>query len=237
MAGVYTEETLQPLNKTQFIKLFLKTQEQTNNTVKTLTEEINEIHCSFKKLESEIIVIKKVNDALVKQLSCVERQCWKNAQYSRRECLEVMGIPPSVEHDQLEPTACRILHYIDVNISGDKIEACHRLGKKSDRTIVKFSSRKDCEHTMRVKKDLKDLDATDLDLPAGTKLYINDSLCPYYRGLWNETKKLWNKKKMFSYFTVSGIVRIRLQEKGPYSIITHVDDLKELLPDEDFSMF
>ena len=31
LAGVYTEETLQPLNKTQLIKLFLKTQEQTNN--------------------------------------------------------------------------------------------------------------------------------------------------------------------------------------------------------------
>ena len=90
---------------------------------------------------------------------------------------------------------------------------------------------------MRVKKDLKDLDATDLDLPAGTKLYINDSLCPYYKGLWNETKKLWNKKKILSYFTVSGTVRIRLQEKGPYSIITHIDDLKELFPGEDFLMF
>ena len=83
---------------------------------------------------------------------------------------------------------------------------------------------------MRVKKDLKDFDATDLDLPAGTKLYINDSLCPYYRGLCNETKKLWNKK-------VSSTVRIRLQEKGPYCIITHIDDLKELFPDEDFQCF
>ena len=73
--------------------------------------------------------------------------------------------------------------------------------------------RKDYEHTMRVEKDLKDLDATDLNLPAGTKLYINDSLCPYYRELWNEAKKVWNKKKIFSYFTVSGTVRIRLQEK------------------------
>ena len=114
--------------------------------------------------------MKKVNDALVKQLSSVERQCWKNAQYFRREYVEVVGIPSLVEHDQLEPTVCRILHHIGVNISGDKIEACHRLGKNSDRTIVKFSSRKDCEHTMLVKKDLKDLDATDLDLPAGTKL-------------------------------------------------------------------
>ena len=81
MAGVYTEETLQPLNKTQIIKFFLKTQEQTK-TIIPLTEQIKEIHCSFKKLESEIIVVKKVNDALVKQLHSVERQCWKNAQYS-----------------------------------------------------------------------------------------------------------------------------------------------------------
>ena len=125
MTGVYTEETLQPLNKTQLIKLFFKTQEQTNNTIKTLTEEIKEIHRSFKKLESEIIVVKKVNDALVKQLSSLERQCWKNEQYSRREYVEVVGIPPSVEHDQLEPTVCRILHHIGVNISEDKIEICH----------------------------------------------------------------------------------------------------------------
>ena len=75
MAGVHTEITLQPLNKTQLIKHFLKTHEQTNNIIKTLTKEIKEIYCSFKKLESEIIVVKKVNDVLVKQLSSVERQC------------------------------------------------------------------------------------------------------------------------------------------------------------------
>ena len=78
----------------------------------------------------------------------------------------------------------------------------------------KFSSRKDCEHTMHVKKELKDLDSTDLDLPAGTKLSINDSLCPYYRVLWSEAKKLWNEKKIYSYFDVNGTVRIRLQEKS-----------------------
>ena len=123
MAGVYTEETLQPLNKTKIIKIFLKTQEQTNNTTNTLTEEIKEIHRSFKKLEPEILVVKKVNDALVKQLSSVERQCWKNAQYSRQECVDVVRIPSSVEHDELEPTISKILHHIGVNISEDKIEA------------------------------------------------------------------------------------------------------------------
>ena len=212
MTGNYNEETLQPLNKTQLIRLLLKNQEQTNNTINTLTEEIKEIHHNFKKLESQIIVV-------------------------RRECVQVVGIPSSVEHDQLEPILCRILHHIGVNISGDKIEACHQLDENSEKTIVKFSSRKDCEHKVGAKKDLKDLATTDLDLPARTKLYINDSLCLYYRVLWNEIKKLWSKKKIFSYFTVSGTVRIKLQEKGPYSIITRIDDLKKLFPDENFLMF
>ena len=48
------------------MKLFLKTQEQTNNTINTLTEEIKEIHRSLKKREKEIVVVKKVNDALSK---------------------------------------------------------------------------------------------------------------------------------------------------------------------------
>ena len=75
MTGVYTEKTLQPLNKTQIIKLFLKPQEQANNAINTLTEEIKEIRLNFKKLVSEIVVVRKVNDALVKQLSLGERHC------------------------------------------------------------------------------------------------------------------------------------------------------------------
>ena len=95
------------------------------------------------------------------------------------------------------PLSAEFCTILVLNISGDKIEACHRLDKNSDRTILVFSSRKDCEHRICVKKDLKDLDATDLDLPAGTKLYINHSLCPYYRRLWNETKELGTRKKYF----------------------------------------
>ena len=49
MAGVYTEETLQSFNKTELIKLLLKTQEEINNTINALTKEIKEIHHTFKK--------------------------------------------------------------------------------------------------------------------------------------------------------------------------------------------
>lgn len=58
-------ETLQPLNETQLIN-----DQSTNN--KKLTEEIKEINCNFEKTELEISVVKKLNDALVKQVSSVD---------------------------------------------------------------------------------------------------------------------------------------------------------------------
>ena len=118
-------------------------------------------------------------------MSSTERQCSKNAQSSRRECVEVVGLPSSIEDKDLEPTVCRVLQHIGVGITGEGIEACHRLNKQSDRTIVKFSRRKDCEHVMQKKSELRKLKPSKLDLPNGAKLYINESLCPYYRGLWN----------------------------------------------------
>ena len=90
---------------------------------------------------------------------------------------------------------------------------------------------KDCEHVMRKKSELRKSKSSEPD-PDGTKLYINGSLCPYYRGLWNQCKKLWNKQETISFFIVNGSIRIKISENGPYNIITHID----IFPDEDFTM-
>ena len=62
------------------------------------------------------------------------------------------------------------------------IQACHRL-KDNDRVIAKFGTRKDSLQVLRVKKDLQSLDPSELDRPEGTRIFINESLCAYYRGL------------------------------------------------------
>ena len=136
---------------------------------------------------------------------------------------------------RIEHTLCKIFNSIGFGIGEDRIEARHRL-TKSDRTIVKIFRRKDCQHLMPIKKGLKDFNPTNLSFPEGIKIYINDSLCPYYRALWNECKKLWNNKKIYSYFTVNGTVRIKQVENGPYKSITHINDLRALFPEEQISM-
>ena len=69
---------------------------------------------------------------------------------------------------KLEPVVCRVLQHIGVDITEERIEACDRLNKQTDRNIVK--RRKDCEHIMRKKSELRKLKPSELDLPNGTKL-------------------------------------------------------------------
>ena len=68
----------------------------------------------------------------------------------------VIDIPKKVEWKGLEHAVCNVFNSIGFDIGADRIDACHRL-TKSGRTIVKFSRRKDCQHLMRIKKELKDL--------------------------------------------------------------------------------
>ena len=92
MSGVYTEETLRALNKNQIIDLFLKIQEQASTTIASLTAEIKRLNENFQKLELDVSVVKNVSNILSKQMSSIERQCWKNAQYLRRECVKVVEL-------------------------------------------------------------------------------------------------------------------------------------------------
>ena len=61
---------------------------------------------SFKRLEFDV---KFVNNNLLQKLKNSEMQCWTNAQYSKRECVEVIGIPKTVESKDLEHTVYKVL--------------------------------------------------------------------------------------------------------------------------------
>ena len=80
MAGVCTEETLKRLRKSQMIDLFLKILEKTGNTIHSLAEEIRELNKNFRQMESDIAIIKNVNNVLSKQVLSAKREVWRNAQ-------------------------------------------------------------------------------------------------------------------------------------------------------------
>ena len=89
-------------------------------------------------------------------------QCLANAQYSRRECLKVVGIPSSVKIKDLESKVCSVFNRIGVAVNPDDTEACHRL-YNDKKPIVKFSKRKLCQQVLREKKELKNTDPSGFD--------------------------------------------------------------------------
>ena len=58
---------------------------------------------NFSKPQSVLAVTKQVNTELTKRIVTLERQCWENTQYSRKECREVVGTRRQVD-DNLSET-------------------------------------------------------------------------------------------------------------------------------------
>ena len=135
--SIYTEEALDKLNKKELITILLSLQSKVQSANNEILNQVCQLNQKFN------------------QLVDMERQCWANTQYSRRECLEVVGIPDSVQNNELEDKVLTIFKKIGSEVSPRDIEACHRLKKDNDRVIVKFSRHKDCEQIISVKKDLK----------------------------------------------------------------------------------
>ena len=128
----------------------------------TLSNTVDNLSGKLDLVESTLVVTKTVNDNLLNRITTLERSLHAQEQYSRRECLEIVGIPVSINDKNLQPTICNILNEIDVPCGPEDLEDCHRI--KGDRTIVKFSSRRKSSEALRKKKKLKDTDGSKFDL-------------------------------------------------------------------------
>ena len=233
----YTEGTLDKLLKKELIGITLSLQnkvEQYTNVNTDALEEIRKVNENFVKLESEINIVKQVNTLLNKRVIDMERQCWANAQFSRRECLEIAGIPRDVSNENLESKVLEVFSKVGCEILSRVIEACHRL-TNNDRVIVKFLQRKDCDQVMSVKRDLRKVKLEDIGLRGSNSIFVNPSLCPYYRMLWSKSKRLLDLGKINNFFVSSGKIKIRLQENSKPLAITHVEDFKKYFPDVDLT--
>ena len=229
-----TPDNLNKYSKQQFVDMLLE-REAVSKSITELTSEVKRLTGIVTRLETDLSVAKRINESLQKQLILTERQCWANAQYSRRECIEISGIPNSIKDDDLEGKVVEVFDKLGVVIKEENVEACHRIKHSSERTIIKLSRRKDCQQIMKVKKDLRNMDLSETSLPVNTNLFVNESLCSYYNCLWSSCKKLKMSNKIYCFYTVNGTIKVKHHESDLPVPITHIEDLKKLVPGYDFS--
>ena len=167
----------------------------------------------FSQMKSDLSATKKVNTLLSERLQTIERQCWANAQYSRRDCLEISGIPSSLSGNDLEDVVSKAITKAGVEMSDKDNADCYRTGKRG-KTIVRFSKSKISKQVLNARKELTKLSMEDLQLAGQGKWFIKQSLFPYYRVLWSKSKSLHSMAKIFSYYVWNGTVKIAYKWPG-----------------------
>ena len=165
----------------------------------------------------------------------VERDTAELQQYTRRNNIEISGLPETIEDKSLEDTVIKIAKAVDIPIGKNDIEACHRLSRRKKdngprRIIVRFVNRKFAEKFMRKGNELRKpyiFEKADLT----EKIYINNNLCSYYRYLWGKVKSLYQKQLIDSFWVFNGSINLKFLDSNKTMKVTHINDLIECFPD------
>ena len=102
--------------------MLLDYQGKFNNILDELKNNLNVLKTKFCKLESNMHISRNVNDKLTDKLVVLERKCHANEQYSKRECLEISGIPAEVRGKDIEKKVLKVLDAIDAPVNTDLVE-------------------------------------------------------------------------------------------------------------------
>ena len=114
----------------------------------------------------------------------------------------------------MEEKGVAIFVKLGCNIPTERIEVCQRITKNNPTVIVKFSRRKDCLQVWDVKEDLWTIKMEDIDLPGQNRFFLNKSWCPYYKVIWEKSKKLHSLGKIHSFFISGDTIKIRVSENS-----------------------
>ena len=141
-----------------------------------------------------------------------------------------------MKDESLEESIVGIFDKLGGSIDTERVEACHTVSKNNNTVIVMFTRRKDCQKVWNKKKELRNHKMEDFGLPGQRKIFINSSLCLYYKMLWSKSKKLLTIGKINSFYISKGTIRIKISENSSPLSITHVNDFGKHFPDIDLSL-
>ena len=147
--------------------------------------------------------------------------------YSRRECLEIVGISETVSSNSLEEIALNIFEELCVRIILSDIEAQLRVGPSSCKNvIIKMSRLKDANTVLCVKRNPSSMKLEALEV--GNPIFSNDSLCSCYIGLCSKCKRLWTNKNIHTFWVSNVSVKMKVRENSKPNIIGHNTDLEKI---------
>ena len=225
MAASLKGKSLNSLKKDELI-IYIAEQEQRNNELlENMAGELTSLKNEVTLLRDISVIQNDFNSRLVD----VERRLSLQEQYSRRECVDVVNIPEEIEDDDLESTVIEVFKTAGVHVQPRDFHAIHRKKNKSI-VIAKFVNRRDAIAILRAKSFVRNFNNETKDrlkLDTDKKIYINESLFPSFSRLMAISNQLFKDKKISSFYSVNGLIRVKLPDGGT-APISHLEDLRKL---------
>ena len=197
------------------------------NELEEMKKEFNELKESFKELKgkkNDTAFSPKTN--LEERLIEIERRMSEQEQYSRRECIELVGLPNNISGEELENAVIDTFQIAGINIGRRNFHAVHRLANKRV-VIAKLTNRRDAIDILRRKKKLRSLTEDEQRKLKCQKIYVNESLCPKYRQLLGKCNALFKRGACSGFYTINGKIKVKINEEEA-KIIGHNEDLIEV---------
>ena len=196
--------------------------------ISDLTNRFDDFLRRFEVVSSDLAITRNCNRLLTERVVQLERNAVTNAQYHRRESVEVNPIPPSISDEELELNICEALSLTGHEIKPNDLQACHRL-KKKELVIVKFKCRKLKQKVLVSRKNLRNKSEDLRQLKFSGKLFISESMCHENHQLAYKCRQLKNAGKIHSTWFWNNAVNVKLSERSNPVKIFHIIDIEKLL--------
>ena len=201
---------------------------KTSLKLSDLTSRFDDLLRQYKILNSELTVSKNCNRLLTERIVHLETNAVSNAQYHRRESLEINPVPASISDDVLENSVCRALSLTGHEVKPDDLQPCHRL-KKKDTVIVKFKCRKQKRSILINRNNLRNKSYVLTQRNFSGRLFVSESMCHEKYQLSYKCRQLKNAGKIHSMWFWNNSVNVKLNERSQPTKIHHVIDIEKLL--------
>ena len=133
---VRTRSELENLSKEELIEELI-TFDDITSKISDLTNRFNDFLRRFEVVSSDLAITRNCNRLLTERVVQLERNAVTNAQYHRRESVEVNLVPPSISNEELELNIWKALSLTGHEVKPNDLQARHRL-KKKESVIAKF---------------------------------------------------------------------------------------------------
>ena len=191
-----------------------------------------------KALKDENKILKATIHSIESSLESVTRMNNDLEQYTRKECVEIRGIPVAAtpSEEQTNNIVTNVGKLLGMDITQNDISVSHQMPQSQKHKgkpgppaiIVKFTRRDVKDNFYRARKQLKDLTTRDLGYSEKNKIYLAESLTERNRILFKDCLKVKKDMEFKFIWTLNGKIFMRKDKDSAVHHINNKGDLQKI---------